>query len=125
MNELLFLDNKHNLAKGSELIVNISKHTNTKEQLINELNEKLKLPDYFGFNWDALYECLNDLSWIDQKQITIIHEQTPNITENELVIYLDILTSTILNWGHDPSHDFQVIFPSKEKDKITTLLKLK
>ena len=31
-----------------------------KEELFIQLSNKLNLPDYFGFNWDALFDCLRD-----------------------------------------------------------------
>src|SRR5258706_1161745 len=31
----------------------------------NEIAKAFNFPDYFGSNYDALDECMNDLSWID------------------------------------------------------------
>lgn len=37
----------------------------TKRGLFEALQAALQFPDYFGFNWDAVNECLRDLnSWI-------------------------------------------------------------
>jgi RNAse (barnase) inhibitor barstar len=36
---------------------------NDKAELLAALGRALDLPDYYGGNWDALEECLNDLSW--------------------------------------------------------------
>jgi len=33
-------------------------------QLFDYLAEALGFPDYFGRNWDAVDECLRDLSWV-------------------------------------------------------------
>ena len=29
------------------------------------LKEELRLPEYFGGNLDALYDCLGEMSWVD------------------------------------------------------------
>ncbi len=34
-----------------------------KDALLAALGRALDFPDYYGGNWDALEECLNDLSW--------------------------------------------------------------
>lgn len=36
-----------------------------KTTLLAELGRVLDFPDYYGANWDALEECLADLSWHD------------------------------------------------------------
>ncbi len=35
----------------------------TKAALLDALGQALDFPDYYGANWDALEECLQDLSW--------------------------------------------------------------
>ena len=34
-----------------------------KEQLLAAIARELEFPTYFGMNWDALDECLVDMSW--------------------------------------------------------------
>ncbi len=34
-----------------------------KDALLTALGAALHFPDYYGANWDALEECLGDLSW--------------------------------------------------------------
>ncbi len=35
--------------------------------LLDALAKALRFPDHFGKNWDALNDCLTDLSWLDGK----------------------------------------------------------
>ena len=34
----------------------------------------LNFPDYFGHNWDAFYDCITDLSWINQHRFLIVYK---------------------------------------------------
>ncbi|MCA9792322.1 MAG: barstar family protein [Candidatus Eremiobacteraeota bacterium] len=36
-----------------------------KQELLEQLAEVFGFPEYFGYNWDALEECLGDLGWLD------------------------------------------------------------
>lgn len=77
----------------------------TLNNLYNELESSLQLPSYFGRNWNALDECLNDFSWLPHKKIVIaINEFEKVLSEfefdekarsNELEIFLDCLQSAV------------------------------
>ncbi len=41
----------------------------TKEDLFNTFSETFHFPDYFGHNWDAFEEVLNDLDFAHEKII--------------------------------------------------------
>lgn len=34
-----------------------------KDSLLSAIGRVLQFPDYYGVNWDALEECLHDMSW--------------------------------------------------------------
>jgi len=36
----------------------------TRAGFFQEMARVLHFPDYFGHNWDAVYDCLTDLSWL-------------------------------------------------------------
>ena len=94
-------------------------------ELIKSLYYLLWFPGYFGFNWDALNDCLCDLSWIDSKKIAIIHEKLPELVDGENVIYLDILSHAVLSWQDDNTLDLEVYFKQEDKQQIEELLALK
>jgi RNAse (barnase) inhibitor barstar len=66
--------------KDQFLAVLDGKRCKTIEALYVQLNAALELPDYFGANLDALFDCLCDLTWIEQKHVVIV------ITRSELLL---------------------------------------
>ncbi len=87
------------------------------------------LPDYFGFNWDALDECLRDLQWIEQREIVLVHDDMPKLSEKELKTYLDILVYAIEDWQNFRDqqdwqnwieHKLEVVFPESAKEWISS-----
>lgn len=92
------------------------------EQLLNALYQVLWLPGYFGFNWDALHDCLTDFSWIGERRVVLEHAGLPNIPEAELKIYLEILRDAVVDWKDGDSHCFEVVFNGQDRDRIAELL---
>lgn len=41
------------------------------KDLFEHLKDKLEFPDYFGWNWNALIDCLSDFSWVLTNKLTI------------------------------------------------------
>jgi RNAse (barnase) inhibitor barstar len=85
----------------------------SKEELLRQLGNKLKLPDYFGFNWDALFDCLRDFSWIDQQGIILVHDDLPLLDEGTMTTYLQILKDAVQDWEEKREHSFEIVFPAE------------
>ncbi|VXD07110.1 MULTISPECIES: barstar family protein [Sphingobacterium] len=60
-------------------------------ELFRKLSNILTFPDYFGENWSAVFDCLRDFSWISKKGITLVYEEIPVLSEEQLRIYFDVL----------------------------------
>ena len=100
-------------AEGA-FVARIPAKAKGKEKLLGVLASKLRFPAYFGHNWDALDECLRDLSWLsDQPRVVIVHEALPFSSAGEsLAIYQSILADAVAvhrDRGTPPS--LEVVFP--------------
>ena len=68
-----------------------------KAPLLKTMASALGFPDWFGHNWDALEDCLTDLSWRDAPgHVLIIEEARPG---DDLGVLLDILRSSAEFWA--------------------------
>jgi RNAse (barnase) inhibitor barstar len=96
----------------------------SEDELFEELYKKLNFPDYFGFNWNAVYDCLRDFHWIQNKGIVLIHTEIPQIEENDLKVYLEILKDAVQDWQTDEEHYLEVIFPKSSEDALKSVVSL-
>lgn len=102
--EFLRVDDPHAYAatarQEGKLVVWIPSTVRSKEKLLAVLSQGLKLPKYFGGNWDALEECLQDLSWLPENtQIAIVHESQPFGAGENRRVYCDILQAAQVRGG--------------------------
>ena len=68
-----------------------------KAQLLKNLAAALEFPDWFGHNWDALEDCLTDLSWRETPaHVLLIEEAKPG---DDLGVLIDILRSSAESWA--------------------------
>src|SRR5687768_12541042 len=93
-----------------------------KDQLMRLLEDELRFPDYFGRNWDALSDCLRDLSWLPPGRVDLVHEALPALSEGELQTYLEVLTTAAADWKPDEEHALQLVFPERERRRVLDLL---
>lgn len=77
------------------------------------LADKLRFPRYFGWNWDALEECLCDLSWLPaDRPIVLVHEDLPfGAGGQNRAVYLDVLRDALAYWDSVEGRSLQVVFP--------------
>jgi hypothetical protein len=45
------------------------------------VQQTLMLPDYFGGSWNALDDCMRDLSWLPEQEITLTFQGLPNVPQ--------------------------------------------
>lgn len=62
------------------------------------------LPAYCGQNWDALEECLNDLSWAPAEGYIVLYDEVRHFAENDPTNWntaRDILRDAAANWARE------------------------
>jgi hypothetical protein len=104
------------------LVVRIPAGIRSKQKLLAILAQKLRFPGYFGGNWDALEECLADLSWLPAGQrVAIVHQDLPFGAGGEnRDLYLSVLAAAC---GATLSeHPLSVVFPSELAAQVTIAL---
>ncbi len=53
-----------------------------KDQFLNHAAVAMKFPDHFGKNWDAFYDCLTDMEWVDSNGYAIYFDHTDSFAEH-------------------------------------------
>lgn len=67
-----------------------------KEAMLAALGRSLEFPDWFGGNWDALEDCLTDLSWRgDAARVLLL---SGAVAGDDLGILIDVLSSAAEFW---------------------------
>ena len=69
----------------------------SKETLLKNIATALAFPDWFGRNWDALEDCLTDLSWRDAGGYVLMFENAES--NDDLGVLTDVLRSSAEFWA--------------------------
>jgi len=95
-----------------------------KADFLNATAKVLHFPSYFGSNWDALNDCLTDLSWLDAEGYVLLFQNLENFRHNapeELAVARSILQDAAAYWkqrgvcffvgiaGENPESDFEIL----------------
>ena len=63
----------------------------TLDGCFDEVSRALNFPNYFGRNWDALDECLVDLSWLPAPAYVLLIDSALDVLREESVEQLETL----------------------------------
>jgi len=88
-----------------------------KDALLERFAAALAFPDWFGGNWDALEDCLGDLSWrADAAHLLVIEgfEALQAAARDDFRVLLDLLADVAEDWSAQ-GRDFCVIFIDPER----------
>ncbi len=85
-----------------------------KEAVLGALSVELQFPGYFGKNWDGLFDCLTDLSWLDKPGYLLVFTGDAGICKKsaeDFGILLKTLEDAAKFWSKQrPARSFKVLF---------------
>lgn len=87
--------------------------------VFTQFYEALRLPDYFGWNWPALRDCLRDLHWIDAKHFLLTIDDADAVlseSPEEREILFRALNDAAKHWAAQPD------LPGQEKASFHAVL---
>jgi RNAse (barnase) inhibitor barstar len=74
----------------------------TVETALAEFAQALKFPDYFGGNFNALFDCLTDLDWLPADHFLLIVQHAEQLLEEggdgDLTALINVLEETCDYW---------------------------
>ncbi|MBI5389401.1 barstar family protein [Candidatus Woesearchaeota archaeon] len=93
---------KYDLKKQNYIILEIDgSNIENESMLFQAFSQSLKFPDYFGRNWNALYDCLTDLMWIKGKwRLAILIKNYEKIKKRDyFTLLFDVLHDSQQFWN--------------------------
>ena len=90
------------------------------KSLFAEISTKMEFPDYFGHNWNALYDCLTDLSWLPADAYFIVWQNSSKLlleSPDDFWLFLDIATDSA-EWWSSRGTPFQIAMADDYFDAI-------
>ena len=109
----IFVESPADFRDPAAMVARVPRGVRSRHKLLAILADKLRFPRYFGHNWDALEDCLRDLSWLPSEQpVAIVHQDFPFGDGGEQrAIYLDILANAAGHWASHSPGKLCVLFP--------------
>lgn len=99
------------LRDENTFIVEVPSELANKDALLAWYADALGMPEYFGANWDALDECLRDLSWIREHRLVLYHRNLPlNENPQDQKVYISVLDNAARDWKFGEAHEVVAAF---------------
>lgn len=80
----------------------------TIDDLFTEFSVKFKFPDYFGYNWPAFDECINDLNWLPACGYIVLIGNGSKILSNnkqDFETFIKVLVNAVSEWVNGRNFD--------------------
>ena len=93
------LELKQKLPSSTYLAVIDGKAVSNLDELFKAFSDAFQFPDYFGNNWAALDECINDLDWLEASSYILVLKDVEKMLSNEQ--YFSILMKTLYQTANE------------------------
>lgn len=103
---------------SEDFVARISRGITSSDALTEDIRISLRFPGWAGDNWNAIWDCVTDLSWFENERIVIAHADVPHILESDLFYYLELLADAVAEWRTRPGHRLHVVFPPDTRASI-------
>ncbi len=132
-----YADSPESVCEQDDFVLRVPAGIRSKAELLAALASAGNFPDYFGENWDALQDCLRDLSWIRNRKVVVVHSDLPlHGNPAECRTYLEILQTTLADWTESVKsdatepppewsyvdHELRVVFPPQAEAVVARLV---
>lgn len=92
-----------------------------RHEALDAIAKALDFPGWFGRNWDALEDCLGDLSWRPGAGHVLVFESFPR--GDELGVLIDVLRSSAQFWAERARPFFAVLVDPGRELKLPDLFR--
>ena len=121
---IIFGDGPSDVALGDSVVVEMPVAGTTKDGFLADVRDVLKLPGYYGENWDALHECLSLVDPYPCRFLILWHAALPEWQERDVIIYLAILVSARHRQREIGADRCELVFAfsSRLKNRVISLI---
>jgi hypothetical protein len=96
-----------------------------KDEVLERIARALGFPAWFGGNWDALEDCLQDLSWRTGEGHVLLVRGFADLPADELGVLLDVLASSAAYWAERGRPFFAVLIDPERSLALPELFRPK
>lgn len=132
-----YVDPPESMCGQGDFVLRVPAGIRSKAELLATFAGAGHFPGYFGGNWDALLDCLRDLSWISNRKVVVVHSDLPLRDDlAECRTYLGILEIALADWAESVKpdvaapppewsyvdHELRVVFPTDANAVVARLV---
>jgi hypothetical protein len=119
---------RNRIAEGIMCLKVRGKKCQEFQSMFDEFSAALQFPYYFGENWAAFDECLNDLEWLPFEKFLLFVSDAPYLLRNEndgdFRDTITLLQNTAANWKNLRNKSFYVVLHAGPSDDAVLKKKL-